>query len=111
VARRPVKTCELSELFQLLGSPHVLDVLHETLMHDEPRRFKDIQTALDISPNTLAGRLKELVAVGLLTREAFNEIPPRVEYRASTKAKELRPVFETLDGWSKRNDLVAKPPA
>ena len=109
MARPPKKECELGELFHLLGAPYVLDVLHVTLHHDGPMRFKDLQVALGISPNTLTGRLKELVDAGLLTREAFNEIPPRVEYRPSAKARDLMPVFSTLDAWSKRHDLEAAP--
>src|SRR6266850_265993 len=106
MARRPAKTCELSEVFRLLGSPHVLDILHVALLRDGPSRFKDLQGALGISPNTLTERLKGLVASGLLLRQAFNEIPPRVEYQPSAKAKELFPVFETLNAWSKRNNLA-----
>ena len=109
MARRTAPTCDLSELFHLLGAPYVLDVLHASLSKNGPLRFKDIQMALGMSPNTLTGRLKHLVEAGLLTREAFNEIPPRVEYRPSAKALELMPVFETLAGWSKRNNLHAIP--
>src|SRR5438477_13102756 len=105
MARHQKEACELGELFRLLGSPHVLEVLHVAILRNGPSRFKDLQVALGISPNTLTLRLKELVACGLLTREAFNEIPPRVEYRPSAKALELQPVFQTLDAWSKRNNL------
>ena len=111
MAKPEKKACELGELFHLLGAPYVLDVLHASLHHDGPMRFKDLQTALGISPNTLTGRLKELVEAGLLTREAFNEIPPRVEYTPSAKARDLMPVFETLDGWSQRHNLQAAPVA
>jgi DNA-binding HxlR family transcriptional regulator len=38
-----------------------------------------------ISPKTLSETLKELQAEGLITRESFAEIPPRVEY-ALTRA-------------------------
>jgi DNA-binding HxlR family transcriptional regulator len=38
---------------------------------------------------TLAIRLKELKINGNLHRQAFNEIPPRVEYRLTTKGQEL----------------------
>jgi DNA-binding HxlR family transcriptional regulator len=106
MARRPAKTCELSEVFRLLGAPHVLDILHVALLRGGPSRFKDFQGDLGISPNTLTERLKELVGAGLLLRQAFSEIPPRVEYRPSAKATELTPVFETLEAWSKRNNLA-----
>jgi DNA-binding HxlR family transcriptional regulator len=105
MARRASRTCEVTELFRLLGAPYVLDILHFTLARGGPSRFKDLQEGLGISPNTLTERLKGLVAAGLLERQAFSEIPPRVEYRASPKATELWPVFDTLNAWSKRHDL------
>ena len=105
MARRPAKSCELTELFRLLGEPYILDVLHVALAKPSGVRFKDIETGVGISPNTLSERLKRLVGAGLLTRHAFNEMPPRVEYKPTSKADDLRPVFDSLQGWSKRNDL------
>jgi DNA-binding HxlR family transcriptional regulator len=105
VARRPAKSCELTDLFRLLGEPYVLDVLHVALAKPEGVRFKDIEAGVGISPNTLSERLKRLVGAGLLTRHSFSEMPPRVEYRPTAKAGELRPVFEGLQAWSKRNNL------
>jgi DNA-binding HxlR family transcriptional regulator len=102
---RPKESCSKGELFKLLGAPHVLDILHATLTSKGPVRFKDLQAALAISPNTLAQRLQVLVAAGLLTRQAFNEIPPRVEYAASAKAHDLWPVFDTLNVWAQKHDL------
>lgn len=109
MARRPAKSCELTDLFRLLGEPYVLDILHVALAKPGGVRFKDIEAGVGISPNTLSERLKRLVAAGLLTRHAFNEMPPRVEYRPTGKAGELRPVFEGLQGWSRRNDLEPVP--
>lgn len=104
--------CELSELFRLLGRAHVLDILH--VLTEEgggPRRFVDLQHRLHLSPNTLSDRLKELVAAGLATRTAYNEIPPRVDYEATEKARAFRPVFHELADWARRHNLSAEPPA
>lgn len=109
MARRPAKSCELTDLFRLLGEPYVLDVLHAALGKPAGVRFKDIQVATGISANTLSERLKRLVGAGLLTRHSFNEMPPRVEYKPTAKADELRPVFDSLQGWSKRNNLEQVP--
>jgi DNA-binding HxlR family transcriptional regulator len=47
------------------------------------------QTLRGISSKTLAIRLKELKKGGILERQAYNEIPPRVEYKLTTKGQEL----------------------
>ncbi len=87
----------------------MLDILH--IFHADPRthRFVDIQGQLHLSPNTLSERLRDLVDAGLLTRTAYNEIPPRVDYQATEKALALAPVFESLQTWASENDLRRHP--
>lgn len=99
--------CEIGELFSLLSRAHMLDVLHIFILETpgEPKRFVDLQGRLQISPNTLSSRLKELVEAGLLTRKAFNEIPPRVDYAATEKALDLRYVFNALHEWAQSHAL------
>lgn len=95
----------MSTLLNLLGKKHTIAILHQFATGDGPLRFSDLEDAVDIAPNTLSNRLKELTGVGLLTRKAYNEIPPRVEYDATEKATELAPVFWYLGVWTERHDL------
>ena len=99
--------CEVGELFRVLGKSHMLDVLHLFLYEEGPKRFVEVQHRLGLSPNTLTERLKELQQVGLLSRTAYNEIPPRVDYEATPKARDLMPVFAALLAWAQRNTLTA----
>jgi DNA-binding HxlR family transcriptional regulator len=46
-----------------------------------------------------------MIEAGLLTRTAYNEIPPRVDYAATGKARDLGPVFETLKAWAAKHSL------
>lgn len=89
----------------------MLDILYIFTQEPGPHRFVDVQRRLSLSPNTLSDRFKDLVNGGLLTRTVYNEIPPRVDYEATPKAVELRPVFDTLDRWAARNDLRPQPSA
>ena len=101
------KACaETHGIFRLLGKSHMLDILAKfTREGPGPRRFVDLQSSLAISPNTLSGRLKELVQAGLLSRTVYNEIPPRVDYEATQKALDLCPVFEALSDWALKHRL------
>ena len=102
--------CEVSELFHILGKTYMLDVVHLFLQDGAgPRRFVEIQSRLRMSPNTLSERLKDLVGAGLLSRTAYNEIPPRVDYEATSKALDLRPVFDSLLEWADRHTLKPEP--
>lgn len=97
--------CRMDELFRLLGKTYVMDLLYVFHSDTGPKRFVDLQNRLGMSPNTLSDRLRELVDHGLLTRTAFNEIPPRVEYQVTEKAKALKEVFRDLWRWSRTYDL------
>lgn len=92
-------------LISLLGKKHTIAILHQFSNTSKPLRFNHLQEAVDIPPNTLSNRLGELTEVGLLTRTAYDEIPPRVEYEATEKAEELAPIFWYLGVWTERHDL------
>ncbi len=97
--------CQIGELFRMLSKAHMLDILHVVIKADEPIRFIDIQDRLMISPNTLSNRLKAMHDAGLVTRTAYPEVPPRVEYEATDKARALRTVFGALNDWASQYDL------
>ena len=89
----------------------MLDILHVfTGDGAGPRRFVELQAQLSMSPNTLSDRLKDLVGAGLLSRTAYNEIPPRVDYEATAKAYDLQPVFQSLREWADKHNLKPEPP-
>lgn len=65
-----------------------------------PRRFVELQRVLPgISTEQLRSRLNRMVADGLLTRQRFREVPPRVEYGLTERAHELMPVLAALARW------------
>lgn len=55
-----------------------------------------------VNPKVLTDRLKDLVAAGVLSRETFGEIPPRVEYSLTAKGAELVKLFDHLAAWHAR---------
>jgi DNA-binding HxlR family transcriptional regulator len=68
-------------------------------------RFNDIMDCLDgISPKTLADVLKDLRREGLIHRESFSEIPPRVEYSLTEEGRKLREAMVPLVQWAERRD-------
>ena len=53
-----------------------------------------------ISPKTLSDRLKELTAAGLIKKEIFPEIPPKVEYSLTQDGIEVRDAMLPLMEWA-----------
>ena len=66
-----------------------------------PMRYSDILAAIpDISQKMLTVALKNLEADGLVQRHAYAEIPPRVEYNITERAKSLMPHINNLVEWA-----------
>lgn len=95
----------VADVFELLGRAHTMAILGSFAFADGPLRFGEIEEDLDIAPNTLSTRLSELTETGLLERNAYNEIPPRVEYSPTEKGQALFPVFAHLYRWAVEYDL------
>jgi HxlR-like helix-turn-helix len=52
-----------------------------------------------ISTEQLRSRLNRMVADGLLTRQRYREVPPRVDYELTERSRELMPVLGALARW------------
>jgi DNA-binding HxlR family transcriptional regulator len=67
-------------------------------------RFNEINQQIeDISQKMLTVTLRSLEADGLVSRELYPEIPPRVEYELTDVGRSLLPHIETLSAWAKDN--------
>ena len=95
----------VAALLNLLGKTHTMAVLSAFAFAEGPLRFSDLEAELDIAPNTLSTRLQELTEAELLDREAYDEVPPRVEYTPTEKAESLFPVFAHLHHWAIEYEL------
>ncbi|MFQ5803397.1 MAG: winged helix-turn-helix transcriptional regulator [Candidatus Methylomirabilales bacterium] len=90
----------LDRLMTVLGKKWTLFVI-AVLGNQQRMRFNEIQSELGfVSSRTLADRLKELGALGLIQRKPFNEIPPKVEYRLTREGQALRQVLIPLLNWA-----------
>lgn len=95
--------CPIRNVLSRIGDKWSLLVLF-TLEGDNCQRFKELQRNIpDISQKMLTATLKTLEADGLVCREAFPEIPPRVEYTLSDKGKSLLPLIDNLLSWATDN--------
>jgi len=66
-------------------------------------RFCELERSLEgISPRTLSLRLRALEEEGIVTRNTFPEVPPRVEYALTEKGKALVPLIEDMRSYGKR---------
>src|SRR5919205_102633 len=82
----------------LVGDKWTLLIIRD--LASGPRRFVELQRTLPgISTEQLRSRLNRMVADGLLTRQRYREVPPRVDYELTERARELMPVIGALARW------------
>ena len=94
---------ETAKLRKLITKRGTLEILIPLCCTTNPVRYlKFRQTLKGFSSKTLAIRLKELQKAGILERQAFNEIPPRVEYRLTDKGQELVESIIGLLNWMRK---------
>lgn len=68
-----------------------------------PKRFNELLKVVPgISHRMLARQLRELETKRLVTRTAFPEVPPRVEYELTDLARDLDHVFAVIAEWGVR---------
>ena len=67
----------------------------------ENMRFMELKQQMpDITQRMLTMTLRTLEEDGYVTRTIFSEIPPRVEYALTARAKSLKPILDSLLQWS-----------
>ncbi len=66
-------------------------------------RFSELERSLTgISPRTLSLRLRDLEQEGIVERQTFSEVPPRVEYALTDKGRALLPIVEDMRAFGDR---------
>ncbi|BDB72283.1 transcriptional regulator [Comamonas thiooxydans] len=89
---------EMRRAFGLLSGKWKLEIMW--LLNQRIYRFGELRKAIPgITQHMLTAQLRELEADGLVSRTVYAEVPPRVEYEITTKARGLGPTMEALTAW------------
>ena len=94
---------ETAKLRKLITKRGTLEILIPLCCTTNPVRHKHFRQVMKgFSSRTLSIRLKELEKNGILERQRYNEIPPRVEYRLTSKGQELVESVINLVQWMRK---------
>ncbi|MBC5991248.1 winged helix-turn-helix transcriptional regulator [Pontibacter cellulosilyticus] len=87
--------CPIRTTLELVGGKWKLLILHQ--LYNKPLRLSVLKATIpDISEKMLIQELKVLVDSGLVHRENFGEVPPRVEYSLTSKGKLVNPLIKEM---------------
>lgn len=91
-------SCPLGKAMSALGSKWKPIIV--LVIKDRKLRFGELAVRISvISRKVLTDQLKEMQTDGLVIREEFKELPPRVEYSLTEKGLALLPILYLLEEW------------
>lgn len=89
----------------LINGKYKMVILY-TLAKFDVVRFNEMKKYIDtISYKTLSSTLKELERDGLIHREEYPQIPPKVEYSFTFRGKTLIPLLDSMCQWGEDNRM------
>lgn len=103
--RKPVLTayqvCPVEVAIAVLGGAWKMTIVKNLL--DGPLRYGALNRAVGpVTPRVLTRQLRELESDGIVSRTAYPEVPPRVEYSLTGQGRALAPFVGALNDWGAR---------
>ena len=97
-ATAPGRHCPVEASISLIGGKYKSLILWKLM--GGTMRFSQLRKEVArATPKMLTQQLRELEADGLVKREVFPVVPPKVEYSLSDFGRSLRPVLEAMYAW------------
>jgi DNA-binding HxlR family transcriptional regulator len=88
----------IAAAMQIIGTKWTALILRD--LFSGPKRFCELERSVgSINPRTLSQRLDDLEEHGIISRESFNEVPPRTEYCLTDKGEDLLPILQQMSAW------------
>lgn len=102
--------CTVELTLQVIGGKWKPIILYHLGEVEAPLRFSELKRTMpNITQKMLTQQLRELEADGVVYREIFPQVPPRVEYSLTKMGHSVLPVLNTMQEWGKtyENRLLA----
>jgi DNA-binding HxlR family transcriptional regulator len=94
-------TCPIARTAEIISGKWTLLIIRDLV--SGVKRFHQLERSLHgISPKTLSERLRSLEVEGVIVRQTFAEVPPRVEYSLTEKGFDLVHVIDSMRTFGQR---------
>lgn len=95
--------CEIEITIKMIGGKCKPLILYY-LIDEGTKRYGEILSYItQVSQKTLTNQLRELEGDGLIKREVYPVIPPKVEYSITEKGRSLFPILKMMCAWGEKN--------
>ena len=93
--------CPVETTLMLIGDKWKVLILRDLL--PGTKRFGELKKSIgSVSQKVLTAQLRDMEAKGLVHRQVYAEVPPRVEYSLTDLGQSLRPILEALSAWGEQ---------
>ena len=97
-AKATLPACPVETTLTLIGDKWKVLILRDLM--PGTKRFGELKKSVgNVSQKVLTAQLRAMEESGLVHREVYAEVPPRVEYSLTELGKSLRPVLDSMQAW------------
>lgn len=95
---KTLPACPVETTLMLISDRWKVLILRDLM--EGTMRFGELKKSIgSISQKVLTSNLRSMEESGLLTREVFPEVPPRVEYTLTETGRSLKPILDVMKEW------------
>ena len=97
-AAKQLPACPVETTLMLIGDKWKVLILRDLM--PGTRRFGELKKSIgSVSQKVLTAQLRDMEANGLVHREVYAEVPPRVEYSLTELGRSLKPILDAMSAW------------
>ena len=94
-------SCTVESTLKVIGGRWKVLILRE--LFQGVKRFGELHRALNgITQKMLTQQLREMEQDGIIHREVYLQVPPKVEYSLTDLGKTLQPILDAMHNWGNR---------
>lgn len=106
---RTLPACPVETTLMLIGDKWKVLILRDLM--PGTKRFGELKKSIGhVSQKVLTAQLREMEAQGLVHRQVYAEVPPRVEYSLTELGRSLKPILDAMWNWGENYQAQNAPP-
>lgn len=95
---KELSACPVETTLTLIGDKWKVLILRDLM--PGTKRFGELKKSIgSVSQKVLTAQLRDMEENGLVHREAYAEVPPRVEYSLTELGRSLKPILDSMWSW------------